>query len=92
MKGFSVAACLLASVALALAPAVSTIYRQAFPAEPVKRAALAACAQADPGFHRLIAGQRAKCYARQLQAQPPLDMVPRSEEIVDSGTPDRLAF
>ena len=91
MKGWSIAASLFASIALALMPSVSTIYREAFPAEPVKRAALAACAQADAGFHRLIAGDRAKCYARQLPP-PPLDMPPRSEEIVDRGTLERLAF
>jgi hypothetical protein len=93
MKGWSIAGLLLASVALALTPAISTIYREAFPAEPIKRAALAACTQADAGFRRLIADDRAKCYARQLPAPPPpLEMVPRSEEIVDSGTRDRLAF
>jgi hypothetical protein len=88
MKGLSVAASLLAAVALALMPAVSTIYREAFPAEATKRAALAACVQADSGFRRLIAVERAKCYARQWQAPPQFDMVPRREEIVDSGTPD----
>jgi hypothetical protein len=92
MKGWSIAALLLVSVALALTPAISTIYRESFPAEPIKRAALAACAQSDARFSRLIADERAKCYARQLPAPPPLEMVPRSEEIVDSQIRDRLAF
>jgi len=83
---------MLGSVALALTPAISTIYREAFPAEPVKRAALAACAQADPGFHRLIAGDRARCYARQLQLPPPPDPVPRSEEIAGATLPYSLAI
>jgi len=92
MKEFVIAASLLGSMALALTPAVSTICREAFPAEPVKRAALAACAQTDPGFHRLMAEDRAKCYARQLQAAPQPDPVPRSLEIVDGATPRRLAI
>jgi len=92
MKGLSIAAALLVSVALALAPTISTVYREAFPAEPTKRAALAACAQADPGFNRLIAGERAKCYARQLQAPPPLDPVPRRDDIAASGAPKPLTF
>ena len=81
MKGLWIAAVLLASVTLALTPTVSTICHEAFPAEPTKRAALAACAEADPSFHRLIAEQRAQCYARQLQA-PELPLpVPRALEI-----------
>ena len=84
MKGLSIAAILLASVALPLAPAVTTIYREAFPAEPAKRAALAACAQADPGFRRLIAEQRAQCYVRQLQAPEMPLPVPQTLEIATS--------
>jgi hypothetical protein len=81
MKALSVAAFLLASVALALTPAVSMIYREAYPIEPVKRAALAACAEADRGFDRLIAGQRAQCYARRLQAPETPEAVPPSEQL-----------
>jgi hypothetical protein len=92
MKGLAIAASLLGSVALALAPAISTICREAFPGEPGKRAALAACAQADPGFHRLIAGDRARCYARHLQAPPPPDPVPRSEEIAGTALPNSLSI
>jgi hypothetical protein len=81
MKALSVAAFLLASVALALAPAFSMIYREAYPVEAGKRAALAACAEADGGFDRLIADQRAQCYARQLQAPERPEEVPRSEQL-----------
>jgi hypothetical protein len=84
MKALSIAAFLVGAVLLALAPAASTIYREAYPVEPVKRAALAACAGADQGFDRLIAGQRAQCYARQLQAPETPEMVPRSVEIAQS--------
>jgi hypothetical protein len=81
MKGLSISAFLLASAGLALVPALSAVYREAYPAEPVKRAALAACAVLDPGFDRLIANARARCYARQLQA-PELPVAqPRSEEL-----------
>jgi hypothetical protein len=92
MKGIAIAAVLLVSVTLAMTPTVSTIYREAFPTEPTKRAALAACAQADPGFRRLIAEQRAQCYARQLQTPPPPDPVPRRDDIATSGAPKPLAF
>jgi hypothetical protein len=92
MKGLSIAAVLFASVALALAPTVSTVYREAFPAEPAKRAALAACAQVDPGFHRLIAGERAKCYARQLQGPTPPAPVPRRGDIAAAGARGKLVF
>ena len=92
MKGLAIAASLLGSVVLALTPAISTIYREAFPAEPDKRAALAACAQEDPGFHRLIAGERARCYARQLQAPAAPVPVPRSHEIAGTALPDSPAI
>jgi hypothetical protein len=85
MKGLSIAAALFASVTLALTPTIATIYREAFPAEPEKRAALAACAEADPGFRRLIAEQRAQCYARQLLAPEAPLPVPRALEIAASG-------
>jgi hypothetical protein len=85
MKVLSIAAILLASVTLALVPGLSSVYREAFPAEPTKRAALSACAEADPGFHRLIAEQRVRCYVQQLQApQAPLP-VPRALEIAALG-------
>lgn len=84
MKGLSIAAVLLASIALALTPTVNAIYGEAFPAEPARRAALAACAVADPGFHRLIAEERALCYAQQLQAPEMPLPVPRAMEIATS--------
>ena len=92
MKGLSIATVLFAAIALALTPTISTIYREAFPAEPTKRAALATCAQADPGFRRLIAEQRAQCYARQLQAPAPPAPVPHRHDIAASGAPKPLAF
>jgi hypothetical protein len=92
MKGVAITISLLGSVVLALTPAVSTIYREAFPTDPTKRAALATCARADPGFHRLIAGDRAQCYARQAPAPPLPDPVPRSEEIARTVSPDALVI
>jgi len=86
MRALSVAGFLVAAALLALLPAVSTIYREAYPAEAARRAALAACAQADPGFDRLIARQRASCYARQLPAPATREAVPRSEELAEAGS------
>jgi hypothetical protein len=84
MKGLSIAGFIVAAILLALAPAASTIYREAYPDEAEKRAALAACAQDDPGFNRLFAGERARCYARVLQRPPsPTAPVPRSVELAD---------
>ena len=85
MKVWSIAAILLASVTLALVPALSMIYREAFPAEPTKRAALSACAETDPGFHRLIAEQRAQCYGQQLPAPEVPLSAPRALEIATLG-------
>jgi hypothetical protein len=84
MKALSLGACLVGAVLLALTPAASTIYREAYPLEAVKRAALAVCAEVDPSFDRLIAGQRAKCYARQLQAPEMPQPAPRRIELADS--------
>ncbi|HEV2185734.1 MAG TPA: hypothetical protein VGR70_00905 [Stellaceae bacterium] len=85
MKVLSIAAILLASITLALMPALSTIYREAFPDERTKGAALSACAEADPSFHRLIAEQRAQCYGQRLEApQAPLP-APRTLEIATLG-------
>ena len=80
----SIAAALLASIALALTPTVTIIWREAFRAGPAKRAALPACVEAHPGFRRLIAEQRALCYARQLQAPELALPVPRTLEIATS--------
>jgi len=85
MKALSIPAFLIAAIALALVPAVSTIYGEAYPAEAAKRAALAVCAQSDPGFDRFYAGQRAQCYARQLSAPRVAPAVPRREQLVEAG-------
>jgi hypothetical protein len=85
MKMLSIASLLLVGIALALSPAIGAIYGAAFPAEPEKRAALAACAQDKPGFDRLLADERAKCYARQLPTPEAPERVPRSEEIAEAG-------
>jgi hypothetical protein len=91
MKALSIGGFAIVAVGLALAPAASTIYREAFPAEATHRAALAACARLDPGFNRLIAAQRAECYAHFLQPAPEkAPTVPRRHEIAVSGTPPTL--
>ena len=86
MKLLTITAIATAALLLALAPVVSTIYGEAYPGDGAKRAALDACALADPGFNRLNAGERARCYARVLQT-PPADspQAPRREEIAESG-------
>jgi len=91
MKSLWVGLFLLASVALALVPAASAVYREAYPSEPAKRAALAACARSDPGFDRLFAADRAKCYARQLQSPAPPGAVPRSLDVVEIAVGERAA-
>jgi hypothetical protein len=91
MRALSLGGFAIAAVGLALTPAASTIYHDAFPAEAAHRAALGACAQLDPGFNRLIAAERAECYAYFLQSVPEkAPMVPRRREIAASGTPPAL--
>jgi len=68
-KALSIAGIIIVANLLALFPAVSTIYREAYPADAVKRAALAVCAHDDPGFNPLFANERAHCYARTLQPE-----------------------
>ncbi len=87
MKFLAIAAILAAASTLALAPAASMIYAEAYPADGMKRAALDACAAADPLFNRLSAAERAYCYERFLQPPPPADspLPPRREQIVDRG-------
>jgi len=85
-KFLSIGAIAATGLVLALAPAASTIYGEAFPQDNAKRAALAACASADPGFSRLTAADRAACYVRLLhppQVDSPLP--PRRQELADSG-------
>lgn len=84
-KFLSIAAIMTMAMIVALAPAASTIYAEAYPLDGVKRAALDTCA-ADPGFDRLQAGERARCYARLLQV-PAMDspLPPRRLDIADTG-------
>ncbi len=49
---------------IAVAPVAATVYAEAYPADPARAAALAACARDDPGFDRLHAADRAACYRR----------------------------
>jgi hypothetical protein len=86
MKFLTVTAVVTAALLLALAPVVSAVYGEAYPSDGTQRAALNACAAADPGFNRLNAGARARCYARLLQAPAaPAPLLPRREEIAESG-------
>jgi hypothetical protein len=85
MKAVAFPAFLLAASVLALAPAISAVYGEAYPAEAAKRAALAVCARSDPGFDRFYAGQRAQCYARQLSPPPIAPAVPRRQQLVEAG-------
>ncbi|MBV8776881.1 MAG: hypothetical protein JO258_06760 [Alphaproteobacteria bacterium] len=81
MKAFAIPAILAAAFGVAVAPVAVAIYRDAFPADPARRAALAACAQ-DAGFNRLIAADRARCYAQALSPAAPPPPVPRRLQIV----------
>jgi hypothetical protein len=86
MKNWPIAGLIVAAILLALAPAAGTIYCEAYPAETAKRSALAVCARNEPGFNRLFAGERARCYTRLLQA-PPGDapLVPRREQVAQAA-------
>jgi hypothetical protein len=87
MKGLSIAGFVVAAILLALAPSLTMIYREAYPAELAKREALAACARGEPGFNRLLAEERARCYAGLPQAPPEVaPIVPRQEQIA-ANTP-----
>jgi hypothetical protein len=78
MKALVALGLVTGSLLLALAPAISTIYCEAYPAEPAKRSALAACARDEPDFNRLFADERARCYQRFRQSPPPeTPLVPR---------------
>ena len=86
MKFLTITAVVIAALLLALAPVVSAVYGETYPGDGTQRAALNACAAADPGFNRLNAGERAWCYARLLRAPPaPAPLLPRREEIVQRG-------
>jgi|HubBroStandDraft_6_1064221.scaffolds.fasta_scaffold379000_2 hypothetical protein len=91
MKALSISGFAIVAIGVALAPAVSMIYRDAFPVEATHRAALADCARIDPAFNRLIAADRAECYAHSLQMAPQkAPLIPRLREIAASGTPPTL--
>jgi hypothetical protein len=80
-KTLSIAGFVVAAVLSALAPALATIYREAYPAEPAKREALSACARLDPGFNRLFAGERALCYQRLMPPREEPVLLPRRLEV-----------
>jgi hypothetical protein len=86
MKGLFIAGLVAAAIMLALAPALTTIYREAYPADALRREALATCAHDERGFNRLFAGERARCYARILRA-PPADAppVPRRVQVAQGA-------
>ena len=87
MKALSIAAIVTAAVVLALVPAIVTVYREAYPDDGSRRAALTVCGLADPAFSRLKAKDRARCYAHSLQPPPAgQPRIPRREQIVDLGS------
>ncbi len=89
LKILTIAALVLAGVATALAPVLSTLYAEAFPTDPGKEQALRLCGSQDPGFNRLIAASRTACYERNLNAQPtrPGHLPPPANE---TSRPSRL--
>lgn len=86
MKVLAIAAIVTAAFLVALAPAIGAIYGDAYPGDSKKRAALAACSASEAGFSRLLAEDRAQCYARFLAA-PPTEpaRVPRREQVAGLG-------
>lgn len=86
MRFLTITAVVTGALLLALAPVISAVYGEAYPSDRTQRAALNACATADPAFNRLNAGARARCYARLLEAPPaPAPSLPRREEIAESN-------
>jgi hypothetical protein len=55
---------ILAAALAVLLPALLYLDRAAYPSEPEKQQALAACSRADPAFVRFLASERDACYAR----------------------------
>jgi hypothetical protein len=72
MKGLLLSALFVGAVVAAVSPVVSTIYADAYPQDPVKRQALDQCYEADHGFNRLLADERADCYRRFMPAAAPV--------------------
>jgi hypothetical protein len=70
MRLAAIAAFLCVAILIALAPAASIIYEEAYPHDPAKKEALRQCYNADPAFNRLIAAARAACYNSHHQAVP----------------------
>ena len=70
MKGVLISALFLGATVAAVSPLLSTVYGDAYPADPGKRQALDQCYEADHGFNRLLANDRASCYRRFLPAAP----------------------
>lgn len=75
-------------VALALIPVAGIFWGDAFPGDARQRMALEACAQADPGFNRLVAAARRACYDRGIElrpAKPAAAPANASKRLIDAG-------
>jgi hypothetical protein len=70
MKLAAIAALVFASLLIALAPAVGTLYGEVYPRDSAKKEALRQCHKIDPAFNRLIAAARAACYDNHRNAEP----------------------
>jgi hypothetical protein len=70
MKLAAIGALVFASMLIALAPAVSTLYGEVYPQDSAKKEALRQCYKTDPAFNRLIAVARAACYDSHRNAEP----------------------
>jgi hypothetical protein len=70
MKLAAIGALVFASPLIALAPAVSTLYGEAYPRDATKKEALYQCRKVDPAFNRLIAAARSACYDSHQSAKP----------------------
>ncbi|MBV9862569.1 MAG: hypothetical protein JO267_10525 [Alphaproteobacteria bacterium] len=79
MKALLIGALFAGAVTVAVTPVLSTVYADAYPQDPSKRQALAHCIDADRGFNRLIATERAACYGRYVPAQAPQAQGPRPQ-------------
>jgi hypothetical protein len=80
MKGVLISMLFLGAALAAIAPVLSTIYVDAYPQDPVKRQALDQCYQANHGFNRLLADERADCYRRFVPVAPPALPLARAVE------------
>ena len=64
MKGLMLSCLLAGAAVIAVTPVLSTVYADAYPTDPLKHAALERCVESSSGFNRLLAAERAACYAR----------------------------